>query len=312
MTDRLVALSCLLLLTACTETGDSAFTYEETDTVAPDTSSGVYWEHIEPILGRTCVGCHTASKLGGTNFASTYEDNLKPSYFCSGMMIGECLSVRMDGATMPPGGGAGGMLDEERDLLDEWVAAGMPFAAGGASPTDADAGPEDTAEDVEEDALDVGPVDVLTDAADADVTDTATDTATDTETDTATDTATDAGDAATDAGDAGDGDAGSGDAIVEDTVEPPVPTWTDDVQPILTVYCSACHGDFGGWSTANYTDTQKDSYHCAGLTKGECFSVRIKGETMPTAAGGGSILDEVVASGDLEIIDAWIAGGMLQ
>jgi hypothetical protein len=237
MTHRLVALSCLLLLTACTETGDSAFTYDETDTVAPDTSSGVYWEHIEPILGRTCKGCHTAGKSGGSNFAGVYEDNLKPSYFCSGLMVGECLAERMDGETMPPGGGAGGMLDDERALLDEWVAAGMPFAAGGASPPDADAGPEDTAEDVEEDALDVGPVDVLTDAADAADADV---------TDTVTDTATDAGDAATDAGDAGDGDAGSGDAIVEDTVEPAVPTWTDDVQPIVALYCGSCHGESGG------------------------------------------------------------------
>jgi hypothetical protein len=90
----------------------------------------------------------------------------------------------------------------------------------------------------------------------------------------------------------------------------PTPTWDADIQPIVTNYCSGCHkpvGTAGSWSTTSYEDTQKDSYHCMGLTKGACFSVRIKAGTMPTT---GSVLAAVQMSGELDLIDAWIAGGM--
>jgi cytochrome c5 len=290
MTSRLVALSCFVLLAACTETGDSAFTYEETDTVAPDTSSGVYWEHVQPILGRTCVGCHTASGSGGSNFGNVYEDNLKPSYFCPDLMVGECLSVRLDNDTMPPGGGGGGMTVDERALLDEWVAAGMPFAAGGGPLPDPDVGPEDIAEDIEQEVIeDVGPVDVLEDA--------------DTANDTATDTATDS--------DAADVQGGDADALLvsDDGGAPAPPTYTENVQPILDLWCSSCHtgGGSGGVNFGTtYADTQKDSNYCGGLTVGECLSVRIIDLTMPPPG----VKEGTIEQAGLDILAAWVDAGM--
>ena len=289
MSRIVVVLACLVMAAGCTETGDSPYTQEEAgDTVTPDTSGGVYWEHVEPILGRICGGCHTGGTSGGTNFANTYEDNLKPSYYCAseGKTVGECLPVRIDDGSMPTTGPSD-ITPGERDLLDTWIAAGMPLAAGAVDPEDvvSDTPSEDAATS-DTSIEDTGPVE---------------------------DVATgDAGSGDAGSGDAGSGDAGSGDAVVADTVEPPVPTWTDDVQPIIASYCGACHGASGGWSVDDYESTQKTAFYpfCGDMVKGECFSVRIKDESMPTAGGGGSILAEVEASGELAIIDAWIAGGM--
>ena len=99
MLQRIALFACMALLSSCTETGDSAYTY--LDTSAPDTSEGVYWEHAEPLLTKACVGCHTGGSNGGTNFGNVYEDNLKPSYYCQGKTVGECVLVRIDDGTMP-------------------------------------------------------------------------------------------------------------------------------------------------------------------------------------------------------------------
>jgi hypothetical protein len=86
-----------------------------------------------------------------------------------------------------------------------------------------------------------------------------------------------------------------------------VPTWDADIQPIINNYCGVCHGASGGWSSLEYSSTQKDSYHCLGMAKGECFSVRIKEESMPA---NGSVLSAMMMSGELDLIDAWIDAGM--
>jgi hypothetical protein len=128
-------------------------------------------------------------------------------------------------------------------------------------------------------------------------------------------------------GDAAMGDAAMGDASMEDVPtedvpsedagpseditepEPAAPTWDGQVQAIIQASCGSCHGNSGGWSANSYADSQKMAYSgtCSGMTKGECFSVRIKDETMPTNV---SVLQSMMDSGDLETLDAWIAGGM--
>jgi hypothetical protein len=89
------------------------------------------------------------------------------------------------------------------------------------------------------------------------------------------------------------------------------PTWTADIQPMLAGYCTPCHtsgaASNGSWNTDDYATTQNGSYHCVGLTKAECFSVRITAGTMPTT---GSIHSVVTDSGELALLDAWLANGM--
>ena len=123
---------------------------------------------------------------------------------------------------------------------------------------------------------------------------------------------TDAG--MTDAGmteDAGMGDAGMGDAGMAEDTGPvdETPTWDGHIQAIIAANCGTCHGNSGGWGANSYADSQKAAYssQCSGMTKGECYSVRIKDETMPTNK---SVLADMTASGDLELLDQWIAGGM--
>ena len=95
----------------------------------------------------------------------------------------------------------------------------------------------------------------------------------------------------------------------EDIAEPATPTWDGQVQAIIQASCGTCHGTQGGWSANSYADSQKTAYSgtCSGMTKGECYSVRIKDETMPTNK---SVLSAMTSSGELETLDAWIAGGM--
>ena len=110
--------------------------------------------------------------------------------------------------------------------------------------------------------------------------------------------------------DTGAADTTASDTTVADTgpVES-APTFDEHIQPILEANCGNCHGTAGEWGASSYEDSQKAAYsaQCSGLTKGECYAVRIKDETMPT---GGSVLSAMTDSGDLELLDQWIAAGM--
>ena len=98
----------------------------------------------------------------------------------------------------------------------------------------------------------------------------------------------------------------------EDVADPAVPTWDGEVQAIIAANCGSCHGASGGWSSNSYADSQKGAYsgQCSGLTKGECYSIRIKDLSMPNNGTAATVLADMEASGDLETLDAWIAGGM--
>ncbi len=272
MLQRIVLITCITVLSACTETGDSPYTY--LDVTETDTSGGVYWVHAEPLLTKACIGCHTGGSNGGSNFGNVYEDNLKPSYYCQGKTVGECVLIRIDDQTMPPGGGAN-LTEAERAVLDAWVAAGMPYDEAGAPIEDVapevttepdvieeDTGPEDTG------PVDTGPVDTST---------------------------PDTGPEDTTTPDAGPGPTG--------------PTFTNDIQPIFAAnnWCFGCHtgGNSGGSNFASvYEDNLKPSYYCAGKTVGECILPRIDDNTMPPG-GGLSVSDE-----ERSLIEDWIDAGM--
>ena len=280
MLQRLALIACMTLLAACTQTGDSPYTYlEGSDVGAPDTSGGVYWVHAEPLLSKACVGCHTGGSSGGNNFASVYEDNLKPSYYCAGKTVGECVTIRIDDGTMPPGGSSN-LTADERALLDAWIEAGMPFDQVGApvedtSPQDTTTQDTTTQDTVEED---IGPEDVATE-------DVPTPDAVPQDADTQ---------------DADTQDAGPG---------PTGPTYANDIQPILAEggWCAGCHtgGGNGGSNFASvYEDNLKPSYYCGGKTVGECILVRIDDNTMPP--GGGLVLSDEQRA----MFEDWIADGM--
>ena len=87
-----------------------------------------------------------------------------------------------------------------------------------------------------------------------------------------------------------------------------IPTFAGDAQPIFLANCAQCHAEgqvFGFLDFSKYDDTQLPSYYCPGMRKGECTVVRINDLTMPQLCLG------CVSLPDIEVLTAWIAGGML-
>jgi flagellin-like hook-associated protein FlgL len=95
---------------------------------------------------------------------------------------------------------------------------------------------------------------------------------------------------------------------VDDADVPPGPTYTNDIQAIYQANCSSCHTRQTGCSGgvcfgAFYTESQRASNVCAGLTVAECTLIRIENGSMPL--GGG-----IVSAADRALIQEWINAGM--
>ena len=88
-------------------------------------ASVTYTQDVQPIFQARCGGCHSGGNSGGTNFASSYAETQKDSYYCEGKTTGECAVVRIKDGSMPMGW-RNQVSDSELEILDAWVAAGMP------------------------------------------------------------------------------------------------------------------------------------------------------------------------------------------
>jgi mono/diheme cytochrome c family protein len=96
--------------------------------------------------------------------------------------------------------------------------------------------------------------------------------------------------------------------IDDDADVPPGPTYTNDIQAIYQASCSSCHTRQTGCSGgvcfgAFYTESQRASNVCTGLTVAECTLIRIENGSMPL--GGGFI-----SAADRALIQEWINAGM--
>ena len=105
----------ILLLTACKEA--------EEPMDCPEDSFVTYENFTQPFMMTWCTPCHSSYLLTeedrqeateGVDF-NTYDDVVKHSEYI------QIFAVDTD--AMPP---AGGPSDDERDLLAEWIACGMP------------------------------------------------------------------------------------------------------------------------------------------------------------------------------------------
>ena len=68
------------------------------------------------------------------------------------------------------------------------------------------------------------------------------------------------------------------------------PTWTDDVQPILTAYCGGCHegaatGSGIGWlNSYEEVTANAGALVCEGSDRADCIAVRLLDGSMPDGA----------------------------
>lgn len=100
----------------------------------------------------------------------------------------------------------------------------------------------------------------------------------------------------------------------------PPPTYCDDAKPIFAAKCTPCHtgGSSGGHNIGKtYLDAKKQSGACPDKPVGACAVIRIKNGTMPLGKGcGGPVpdadpsADSCVTESELEVLEAWVAGGM--
>ena len=95
------------------------------------------------------------------------------------------------------------------------------------------------------------------------------------------------------------------------------PTWTADVEPILSTYCGSCHeggaGGSGGRGFVNSyadvtapLDSQTAIDECSAVDRATCIPMRIASGSMPL---DGCTLDSSAAcitSDDLAVIQEWL------
>jgi hypothetical protein len=109
--------------------------------------------------------------------------------------------------------------------------------------------------------------------------------------------------------DAADG----GDTVVPtDGVNPSVPTWKDDIRPILFTYCKDCHllgANSGGLVLDDYAVVFQPSLMCADTTIGDAIVLKTSGD--PTCEG--TVMPPTgtpVTAEEIQILQAWLAAGM--
>ncbi len=99
------------------------------------------------------------------------------------------------------------------------------------------------------------------------------------------------------------------------------PTWTTDIQPILSDHCGTCHeGDAtgsGGYGFVNsYADVTASlesataQTECGDVVRAECIPVRIDSEAMPLGGPALDGADDAISTEDLELIEHWVEHGM--
>ncbi len=102
-----------------------------------------------------------------------------------------------------------------------------------------------------------------------------------------------------------------------DDEEVDTPTWTEDVQPILTAYCGGCHegdalGSGGiGWLNS-YENVTTDAFAgvCDGATRAECIPVRLLDGSMPDGNPCPPGEEGCITDNQFATVENWVDGGM--
>ncbi len=96
------------------------------------------------------------------------------------------------------------------------------------------------------------------------------------------------------------------------------PTWSEDVQPILSAYCGDCHEGANAINSGghNWLDSLDDAQvlagaaSCDGKSRAECIPGRIERGEMPAPAGCLPGEDGCITELQLETVKNWVDAGM--
>ena len=154
----MIVVAALLGLSACGTDGDTGDTGDApaTPDAAPigPADGPTYVDDVQPLLQAKCGPCHVSGGAGGVNHASSVADAHRDSSACAGQKVFECILVRVQDGSMPPGGACTGdpaadagnercLTAAEQDLLADWIEAGAPEGASQGEPDpDTDPSPE--------------------------------------------------------------------------------------------------------------------------------------------------------------------------
>ncbi len=237
-------------------------------------------ETVQPVLMQYCVGCHTASGLGGHNVASSYADAVLPASSahpeCADMNVGECSLELAKSGAMPPTSQQ--VSSEDLAILQAWVDAGTPEDSYDCVGEDAGGGTDEGSTD--EGSTDAG--------------------------------GTDEGTADQGATDEGSADEGTVDQGGTDEGSMGLITYDDHVKSILMLYCSGCHtaSGLGGHNIAAvYDDANLDAdgghSECYNMNIGECSVELAIAGVMPPGSNN-------VSAEHIAILQQWLLDGMLE
>jgi hypothetical protein len=95
-----------------------------------------YSVEVLPIYELHCTGCHTEGGCDGGGCWDSYDDLMKPSYYCPDATKAECTVVRIHDGSMPQNASCSGdpeqdvdlpgcVTAEEQQILDWWIEGGM-------------------------------------------------------------------------------------------------------------------------------------------------------------------------------------------
>ncbi len=106
-----------------------------------------------------------------------------------------------------------------------------------------------------------------------------------------------------------------GDPVVQDTSAATVPTWDNDIAPMMVAYCGGCHGD----SACSTGFCWLDSYGavvespvgpaCGSETRAECLVERLDNDSMPPNTPCPPGEPGCISLVEMDQLRRWVDGG---
>ncbi|MFQ6016473.1 MAG: c-type cytochrome domain-containing protein, partial [Anaerolineae bacterium] len=89
-----------------------------------------------------------------------------------------------------------------------------------------------------------------------------------------------------------------------------LPSFTEDILPLLQSKCSACHGNLGGWSAASYDEVINSGDSGPAVVPGDAEGSLLLQKLKDTQTIGGPMPpSQLLSDEEIALVEEWIAAG---